>query len=1118
MKRLTIFSIYIYGAVQVLLAQSPSNSQNFIIETLVRESGVTTQSQLDALPVSGANRTIQYLDGLGRPMQTVQWQGSPNKKDVVQHIEYDSFGRESRKYLPYIDAGVANGYYKTGGNTKVLSFYNNTSITDVVRTEHPYSETVLENSPLNRVQQQGAPGADWQPYSAAITNSGHTARTDYDKNETGEVLLWRVNQTTNGASAKVETVTKYYDPGKLYKTVVKDENWVSGKAGTLEEYKDFFERVVLKRVWKSETEALNTYYIYDDLGNLRYVLPPAFTAMDFTEEPTDHAFQNYIYAYKYDERKRVTEKKIPGKGWQWIVYNDNDLAVLTQDAVQRDDGKWNYTKYDVFGRVTETGIHTATYVTRADAQAAAYTHATTTDKYWESRTVDVDPITPTGYTRYTNDSFPTDDLQPLIINYYDDHFFEGADTEGLEARDIVPSARNRTLLTGTMVYKDDGTSPLLTINYYDDRARLIQSANQNHLGGTDYVTNTYSFVGELLTSKLEHKASPMGDITTILTTNDYDHVGRLLTVKHQINTGDEVILVKNEYNKIGQLTAKSVGGDDQGTNFHTVTNYAYNERGWMTENISNEFKQYVHYNTPNGLGIPQFNGNISEIHWGRTATPTADKYFYYHYDALNRLKEGHSLDYMLEKVQYDDMGNITELRRADDSTDGTTEYTYTGNRLMSLSGAITGNYSYDVNGNATNDRTGMTFTYNHLNLPKSAISGTVTVNYLYDALGTKLRRTSTQSGQRDYAGGIEYGSNGNIEFIHTGEGIAYRNTSDNTYTYRYNLTDHLGNIRATVYRNPATQQVEVLQADDYYPFGKQYVVSAGDNKYLYNGKELQPELGLDQYDYGARFYDAEIGRWNVVDPLAEKYISFSPYNYVVNNPVNAVDPDGKDIIFISGNSQYRYRNGYLYQNGQQIISLRTDGNYSFLPKNLQKALAVYQQIERSGDNVLINTLHTLVNSKNKHYVLDINSAVSENSSSYVIAYGKNSQKSYEDSGFTSGSDTRTFYNFDNQYESGSNLETVFHEFRHQLDIDKSKLPLSNHDREVNAVSFSNYIRRKQDKPLRYDHEYFNKSVTDRDLNPAFMKGLELIEKNNNLNLYNFIYPGMDNNYWKNTYK
>ncbi len=149
--------------------------------------------------------------------------------------------------------------------------------------------------------------------------------------------------------------------------------------------------------------------------------------------------------------------------------------------------------------------------------------------------------------------------------------------------------------------------------------------------------------------------------------------------------------------------------------------------------------------------------------------------------------------------------------------------------------------------------------------------------------------------------GVQY-TNGAIEFIQTEEGVARRNGTD--YSYEYNLTDHLGNVRATFYKNPNGQLAEVIQRDDYFAFGlrKMGTPNSNVNKYLYNGKELQEELG--QYDYGARFYDPVIGRWNVVDPKAELYFSHSPYNYVAGNPILLVDPNGMEIISIAGGVRF----------------------------------------------------------------------------------------------------------------------------------------------------------------------------------------------------------------------
>ncbi len=169
-----------------------------------------------------------------------------------------------------------------------------------------------------------------------------------------------------------------------------------------------------------------------------------------------------------------------------------------------------------------------------------------------------------------------------------------------------------------------------------------------------------------------------------------------------------------------------------------------------------------------------------------------------------------------------------------------------------------------------------------------------TVIYYYDAMGTKLRQIVIDSDTtgRYYFNGFEYNDTLVLDIIHNEEGYVSRSTED--YQYNYYLRDHLGNVRV-VFTPASTRAEKLIQATDYYPFGMKYstqVYVSGENNYLYNGKEKQDELGLDWYDYGARFYDPVIGRWHFIDPFLEVNNSWSPYNYALNNPIRYIDVAG----------------------------------------------------------------------------------------------------------------------------------------------------------------------------------------------------------------------------------
>jgi RHS repeat-associated protein len=224
-------------------------------------------------------------------------------------------------------------------------------------------------------------------------------------------------------------------------------------------------------------------------------------------------------------------------------------------------------------------------------------------------------------------------------------------------------------------------------------------------------------------------------------------------------------------------------------------------------------------------------------------------------------------------------------------------------------------YTYDANGNMISDEAKDLHLYYHrtLNLPQMIVFGQDNrLFYHYTATGAKLiKHTQTASSTENYThyiGNIVY-NGGTLAYIITEEGrmVAIGTGADRTFAYEYNIKDHLGNARATFTGSNLGGSVDVVQTTNYYPFGLVMNQSNSNtsssfqkNKYLYNGKELQDDKmtseAMNLYDYGARFYDPQIGRWTTIDPKAEKFIKWSPYNYCYDNPINYIDPDGNETI------------------------------------------------------------------------------------------------------------------------------------------------------------------------------------------------------------------------------
>ena len=513
------------------------------------------------------------------------------------------------------------------------------------------------------------------------------------------------------------------------------------------------------------------------------------------------------------------------------------------------------------------------------------------------------------YTGKNPSSSPT----VLVQSYYDGYGFVGG--TGLPTGQFTKdtSGYGRGSLTGSAVTVFGSSTKIYKAFYYDIKGRMTKSVQNNLLSGYDITSTVYTFSDK--PSGVTHTHTASGKTTrTEVYTYTYDHADRISKVRHSLG-GTSITLYDATYDNFGRLLTKQY----HGTSINKLT-YAYNLRSWLTGISGTCFTQNVYYNT--GVGTAKYNGNISSMTW-KSGNESTVRGYKFTYDGLDRMLNATygetagistNANRFSENVTgYDKNGNIKGLQRygqlssaAYGMIDNLT-LTLNGNQLNRVDDAVAAStynggfefknganaadeYSYDANGNLTKDlNKGISgITYNFLNLPNAVtFSDGSTITYTYGADGTKLRtvhKIGSTTTTTDYCGNVIY-ENGVQKLLLTEEG--YITLSDSKY--HYYLKDHQGNNRVVI-----SQSGTVEETSHYYPFGGVFASAGNVQPYKYNGKELDTKKGLNWYDYGARHYDAVLGRFITVDALYDKHFKVSPYVYCGNEPVGRIDPDGND--------------------------------------------------------------------------------------------------------------------------------------------------------------------------------------------------------------------------------
>lgn len=816
-------------------------------------------------------QTTQYVDGLGRLIQTVVKKGSlatgATQYDMVMPVVHDAYGREQLKYLPYASASATDGGFKNNPFNEQVTFYNNQLTGQTGETNlgggslnWAYSQQKFEASSLNRVEENFAPGVSWvgsneqtNPDNRKSTKLKYFINTPLDS-----VRIWNVTDVSNAFG--IYASSAFYGAGQLYKTINEDEH-----NKQVVEFKDKEGKVVLKKVQLTASKDtstgkghygwLCTYYIYDDLNNLRAVIQPegVKTLAGSSWALTTTLLDEQTFRYEYDSRNRMIRKKVPGAEEVWMVYDARDRVVMTQDGNLRSTSqkKWLYTLYDTQNRPIATGLMTDN--DNYDSLSYHLNLAANSIAYPNTGSYTTEELTRTFYDDYTWRSSWSNPLTETYDGSTWNTYLQSASTTVWPYIETpTKSEQTRGMVTGTRI-KVLGTSTyLFSVMIYDAKGRLIQVQSKNLSDGTDIVTTQYAWSGLVVTTvNKTEKAGTNSQTTIAVSVMTYDDLSRLVKTEKKVSNtkvasgvmpSEWTVIGEQAYDKLGQLVQKKLGrikntdGTYSSSPIETLA-YDYNVRGWMlgtnrtfaksTSSTSNYFGFDLGYDKTDIASIgsyaaAQYNGNINGTVWKSIGDQEVRKYDF-GYDAVNRLtaadfnqytgsfNKDAGIDFSVSGLTYDANGNILSMKQRgwkafSSITIDSMAYNYIAgsNRLLNV-----------IDG--TNDAQTKLGDFRTSTLhPNSGSKNSSTVDYTYDVNGNMVKDYNKDMVSYTGGDGVEYNHLNLVSKVTVKkDGISNKGTIEYFYDAGGNKLKKIvtegSNVTTTLYMGGAVYRNDTLE-------------------------------------------------------------------------------------------------------------------------------------------------------------------------------------------------------------------------------------------------------------------------------------------------------------------